>query len=109
MTTEIYRGTRTKNGCCSVTINDQPLPHHFVTLYSAQAFDWGNTSIGSRHLALSLLARYCGSDEQRAIDNYDEFKNLVIAHIPCNTWLMDREYIEQMLRTIEHQNRRVAA
>lgn len=109
MTTEIYRGERAKNGC-AVTVNGNLLPHRADLInFSQGTFDWGLPGDEAKQLALAILAHHCGSDEQRAIDNYDEFKSLVIAHIPCDTWLMDREYIEQMLRTIEHQNRRVSA
>jgi hypothetical protein len=105
MTTEIYQGQRTQRGC-AVTVNGTPLPPRTDLInFSNNAFDWGFCSAEAKQLALAMLAHHCGGDEQRAIDNYDEFKNLVIAHIPCDAWLMDREYIEQMLRTIEPQNR----
>jgi hypothetical protein len=106
MTNEIYQGMRIQNRC-TVTVNDKPLPIRHDLVNKSAGFEWGFNGAGPAQLALAILAYHCGSDEQRALDNYDEFKILVTAHIPCNTWSMDREYIEQILRKIEHQNRSV--
>ncbi len=101
MTTEIYRGIRTKKGC-TVTVNGEPLPpRHDLINHSLNGFEWGYSCSGAEQLSLAILAWHCGSDEQRALDNYYEFKELVISHIPFTHWRMDREYIEHNLKEFE--------
>ncbi len=103
MTTEIYRGIRTKSGC-TVTVNGEPLPTRLDLINkSPTGFEWGYGGSGPAQLALAILAWHCVSDEQRALDHYEEFKSLVIAHIKTDNWVMDREYIEQHLKAIEHR------
>lgn len=109
MTTEIYHGTRTKTGCV-VTVNNQPLPTRLdLANHSPDGFEWGYNGSGPAQLALAILAYHCRGEEQRALNNYQEFKDLVTSHIPSNNWGMDREFIEQHLRAIEQQSRRSAA
>lgn len=108
MTTEIYRGTRTRHGCI-VKINGQPLcPRFDLANKSPTGFEWGYNGSGPAQLALAILANHCRSDEGRALENYDEFKTLVVARIPSDSWMMDREFIEQILKAIERRDRRVA-
>ncbi len=105
MTTEIYYGTREH-----VLINGAPLPIRHDLNHLADHFDWNCEphNPGMEQLALAILAYHCRSDEQRALSHYHEFKCLIIEHIPSEKWLMDRDYIEAILRTLEHSQQQAA-
>ncbi|MGR9053826.1 MAG: DUF6166 domain-containing protein [Gammaproteobacteria bacterium] len=104
---EIYYGRRTRYGCL-VTVDDRPLPLRLDLINrSPNGFEWGYLGSGPAQLALAILAYHCGSDEQRALRHYDEFKHLVIARIYSDSWLMNHRFVEQVLGVVESQYRKV--
>jgi len=86
-----YRGTRTHDGCCEVTVSDaagreQMLSPRFdLRNHSPSGFEWGYSGSGSAQLALALLADACQNDEA-ALRHYQQFKGAVVAGFNKSSW-----------------------
>lgn len=106
-----YLGERTPAGC-TVEVLDRndpsggyPLDPRFdLRRHSPDGFSWGYAGSGPAQLSLALLADALGNDE-RAQDNYQEFKRRMIAPIEGDTWKMSQEDIRQTVARIEAENR----
>jgi hypothetical protein len=103
--TEVYKGIYTKEYGCTVTVNGKQLPNRSdLTNESPMDFEWGHNESGPAQLALAILAYPCSSNEQRALNHFQAFKERVIAQIPANiSWQIDSDFIEYTLFTLERR------
>lgn len=101
-----YRGKRTRYGC-TVTVDGRNLPLRTdLVNHSPTGFEWGYGGSGPSQLALAILCWHCASNEQRALNYYQRFKDTVIARIQSSTWFMTSDFIEGELRNLEAHDAR---
>jgi len=98
----VYIGSRLNMYSPTVVVDGELLSLRLdLSNHSPSGFDWGYRGSGPAQLALAILSHHCGSDEQRAIDHYQEFKRLIIALIDADSWVMSSQFVEDELQAIE--------
>jgi len=93
-----YAGVREPDGCAVYVYRHgvaEPLPH--LVRHSPTGFEWGYGGSGPADLALSLLAHYSGQGLAEEI--YQDFKFLVVSHLPNLAWVLTAQEVE---RTVQH-------
>ena len=91
----IYKGTQTDSGN-RVTRNGEPIsPRLDLRDHSPTGMDWGYFGSGPAQLALAILA--AETDDETALQHYQEFKRRVIGSLPLGNWTMTGEDIQAFL------------
>lgn len=90
MSSNVYKGTRTGDGC-RVTVNGFELDPRLGLAQMSGEFDWGCYSKGSAQLALAVLTHEFGA--QVALMNFQEFKREVVSQLAHDSWSMDSGFI----------------
>jgi Family of unknown function (DUF6166) len=90
---KVYKGKRVKWGC-RVTVDGKPLsPRLDLRNHSPDGFEWNYGGSGPAQLALAVLAD-CLGDDKKALELYQDFKWAVIAKLPPNWTLTEKEVRE---------------
>jgi hypothetical protein len=93
--TQIYSGTRRRDGTTLVSVNGRTLdPRPDFRSQQVTTFDWGYEGRGGpAQLALAILADLFGDDE-RARRHYDNFMRRVVGRLPREGWVLRGADIE---------------
>jgi hypothetical protein len=95
-----YQGTR-EGYAAVVTVNGQPLnPRLDLWNHSPTGFEWAYSGSGPAQLALALLADHLGDDDE-AVNLHQDFKRIVIAHLPYRGWTLSGEQIQRALLSMK--------
>lgn len=100
-----YVGTRTPDECVVTVIdasgNEQLLnPRFDLRSHSPTGFNWGYGGSGPAQLALALLADALGDDD-RAQENYQQFKFKVVSRFDADQFELSQEEIRQTVAQLE--------
>ena len=91
----IYHGIHGHDVPGTVTANNRPLcPRHDLARH-ADHLGWRHPDCALQ-LSLAILAHHCGSDEQRALDFCEAYRDQVVIHLPP-VWVLDSDEIEVTL------------
>ncbi len=77
-------------------------PQLGVHSHSSSELDWGYAGSGPDQLSLAILIDYLG-DVTEAEDLYQDFKSIVVAHLPEEEWTLSSEEIRAALKGIRAQ------
>lgn len=106
---KVYEGRRGARGA-RVTVRDTDGNGKGVELrarrdlrnHSPAGFEWGYNGSGPAQLALAILADALDDDE-RAMLNYQRFKQRVIAAFDCDTFRIDAAQVRAHVEQIENE------
>jgi hypothetical protein len=105
---KVYRGTRTADGGCVVTVNGRlldPAPSQRVRNHSPDGFNFGCQGSGPAQLALAILLDL--TDPAEAEDSYQDFKRQFVANWTDPWVLTEAEAREWLSLSRTHvENRR---
>ncbi len=93
-----YRGERNIDGA-EVTVDGAPLdPRHDLHVFTRRGFEWGYEGNGPRQLALAILAKHFGNDEQART----ECPAFMAGVVACfgNEWHMTSADIDRALTNL---------
>jgi hypothetical protein len=97
----LYVGRREVNHRCVVTRAGKPLePRLDLWNHSPGGFEWGYWGSGPAQLALAILADHLGDDE-RAVRLHQDFKRVVVAMLPRESWALTAGQVAQAVAAIE--------
>lgn len=106
---KIYTGIRGDRGC-KVTVTGQnrmgewstkPLdPRNDLINHSPDGFEWGYSGSGPSQLALAICCEHLG-DDNRAMEVYQQFREIMISHIHDDTWELLDDYLKYLLEYLE--------
>ncbi|MEZ4742317.1 MAG: DUF6166 domain-containing protein [Bdellovibrionota bacterium] len=70
--------------------------------HSPDGFEWGYGGSGPAQLAFAILADHL-EDDGRAEDTYQRFKELVIAPLKDEAWVLTSQQVDRALKEIEQE------
>lgn len=95
---KLYQGYRDNEGELIVSVNGILLNPRTDLKLHYDGFECGYGGVGSRQLALALLADYF-DDAQKALALYEKFMWIVIVQLPRERWSLNTHDIETFVRT----------